>query len=244
MPRISPIKWNANQRALLTKQVKRFNAKIAREARKNPAKAQFLPDKLSVKELRQQIKTARDLKLLSARVDRAFRPKAFELIKSKQGVVATNYQVKELRLDVRRINQARKREAEKANVSTEKGTMGTIESNNLRPKRFDFDKIKLSDWDAFIESVEKQYLTDSYSYNKMNKYKEDYLNSVRELLGKYGEALYEYVSKLPAEFVYGKFYDDTLLQISFISDPIPALEIAENALAAWENAVSKEIDNL
>lgn len=244
MPRVSPIKWNDNQRALLSKQVKRFNAKLTREAKRSPEKAQFLPPKLSVKELKQQIKTSKDLRLFSSKVDRAFKPKAFDLIMSKNGVITTQYQVQELKLDVRRINQARKREAEKANVSTEKGTMGTIEANNLRPKRFDFDNIKPKDWDKFVESVEKQAMVDSYNLEKILKYKEDYLRSVQDLLGSYGRDLYEFVSKLPADFIYGKFYDDTLLQISFISDPIPAREIAESALEAWKRTVSQELDNL
>ena len=182
MPRSSKISWNDRQVKELQRQVKRFNAKITRTARKSPELVDFLPDKLSVKQLRQTIKTAKDLKLISARVDRAFKNDAFQPILTEQGVRTTKYEVREISLGVQRINRQRAKELAQANPSTEKGTMGTVRENNLQPKRFNPNSIKQSDWDKFVQVVERQSM-DSYTDEKIERYKENYLRALQNAFG-------------------------------------------------------------
>ena len=47
--------------------------------------------------------------------------------------------------------------------------MGTIRQNNLRPKKYDIDKIKASDWDMFVYGVEKQIMS-GYTAQKNELY--------------------------------------------------------------------------
>ena len=78
MPRQPKIRWNTNQKERLKKTVKRFNTKIEREAKKSNIASEYLPKKLSIKELKQSITTAKDLNLLEKSVQRAFKKDAFK----------------------------------------------------------------------------------------------------------------------------------------------------------------------
>ncbi len=121
MPRQPKIRWNTNQKERLKKTVKRFNAKIAREAKKSNIASEYLPKKLNIKELRQSITTAKDLNLLEKSVQRAFKKDAFKLIKNEKGVTTTKYEKREVGIQVRRINLKRSYERKKANLTFEKG---------------------------------------------------------------------------------------------------------------------------
>ena len=61
MPRISNIRWNENQNAELRKAVKNFNAKITRLEKKHPEIKNALPEKVSVKAMKELIGTRKDL---------------------------------------------------------------------------------------------------------------------------------------------------------------------------------------
>lgn len=239
MAGVSKIKWTDEQRKQLQREVKRFNAKITREARKSPELAEFLPQKLSARDLRQKIKTPSDLRVLKNAVNRAFERGAFTPITTKQGVKTTSFAINEIKRGVARINRQRAKERATANPSTEAGTMGSIHANNLKPKRFDPDKVKKSDWDMFVESVEKQSSA-YYSQEKIEKYKQDYLNAIKTNLGEEGTKLYQLIEKLPPSYMYGKFYDDAVLQIGFISDPPPAKKIATAAYRAWMREIKAD----
>lgn len=179
--------------------------------------ADFLPPKLSVKDLRQQIRTAGDLRLLSASVERAFKPGAFDPIVSKQGIRTTQWMKNEIRLGVRRINRARQKEREEGEPSAEKGNEGAIRDRGLSPKQFDFDKIKADDWDAYVRSVEKQAM-DSYTLQRMEQYKANYIAGLRTVFGEYAEGLISEISKLSAQQFYLGYYQDPILQLDFIYD--------------------------
>ena len=217
----------------IEKQVKRYNDKLKREANKNPGLSDFLPDRLSAKDLKSKVKTPKDLRLLENKVNRLFGEGALKPVQTKQGVKTTAYELREIKLAVERINRQRQKELKQAAPSTQKGTMGSIRQNSLQPKDFNPDNIRKSDWDKFVESAEKQSW-DSYTKDKMIKYKENYLKSVKENLGRQGKELYDYVSKLTPEQLYESFYDDPILQIGFTSDPLPAASIAKAALAGWK----------
>lgn len=140
-------------------------------------------------------------------------------IVTKEGIKTTAYEKKEIEIKVRSINARRTAERKRANVSTEKGTMGTIRENNLRPKQVDINKVKKSDWEKFKESVEKQ-ARDSYFQDKYERYKENFLKGLENAFGEKGKELQEIAEQIPAEQLTQMYYDDPILQIDFIYDPL------------------------
>ena len=239
MSRTSNIKWRKKDKQTISKTVQQFNAKITRTLKKHPEWADFMPERLTVQGLTEKIQTRKDYNREVRSVQRFLRKGAEAPFQSKSGIKTTRWEKKEVGYKVAQINRQRTIEAKRANVSTEKGTMGSIEANNLKPKKYNIDKIKPSEWDKFVNTVEKQVMS-NYNYDKMVRYKENYLQAIIINLGTEGKAkeLYDYVSQLDPEFMYNVYYDDPVLQIQFTSDPLPADMIAESALEHWQSITS------
>lgn len=213
------IKWRESDEKELAKAVRKFNAKRTRLLKQVPELEEFLPAKISTKEIREQIKTRRDLKNELNSIERFMRKGAEKPIVTKEGIKTTAYEKKEIEIKVRAINARRTAERKRANVSTEKGTMGTIRENNLRPKQVDINKIKKSDWEKFKESVEKQ-ARDSYFQDKYERYKKNFIKGLENVFGEKGKELQNIVEQIPAEQLTQMYYDDPILQIDFIYDPL------------------------
>lgn len=213
------IKWRDTDEKALAKAVRKFNAKRTRLLKQVPELEEFLPAKLSTKELKKTIKTRRDFNNEINSIERFMQKGAEKPIVTKEGVKTTAYEKQEIGIKVRAINARRAAERKKANVSTEKGTMGTIRANNLLPKQVNLDKIKKSDWRKFVESVEKQ-ARDSYSADKYERYKENFIKGLENAFGEKGKALQALAQQIDPETLTQMYYDDPILQIDFIYDPI------------------------
>lgn len=213
------IKWRESDEKELAKAVRKFNAKRTRLLKQVPELEEFLPAKISTKQIREQVKTRRDLKNELNSIERFMRKGAEKPIVTKEGIKSTTYEKKEIEIKVRAINVRRAAERKRANVSTEKGTMGTIRENNLRPKQVDINKVKKSDWEKFKESVEKQ-ARDSYFQDKYEHYKENFMKGLENAFGEKGKELQEIAEQIPAEQLTQMYYDDPILQIDFIYDPL------------------------
>lgn len=213
------IKWRESDEKELAKAVRKFNAKRTRLLKQVPELEEFLPAKISTKEIREQVKTRRDLKNELNSIERFMRKGAEKPIVTKEGIKTTAYEKKEIEIKVRAINARRTAERKRANVSTEKGTMGTIRENNLRPKQVNINKVKKSDWEKFKESVEKQ-ARDSYFQGKYERYKENFMKGLENAFGEKGKELQNIAEQIPAEQLTQMYYDDPILQIDFIYDPL------------------------
>lgn len=218
MQKISHIKWSKTDSKNLASAVRSFNAKRARLIKKDPTLEQYLPDKVTVKELKGEVITRRDLNKTLNSLERFKRKGVENLVQSEAGVITTRYELRELQLKVRIINQRKAAELKRANLSTEKGTMGSIRSNNLKPKKFNFKTMTPGNWEKFVESVKKQSSA-KYDYEKLQRYKENYLNALERVFGEQGKDLIERVSKIDARILVDAFYNDPVLQVDFIYDP-------------------------
>lgn len=213
------IKWRDSDEKELAKAVRKFNAKRTRLIKQVPELEEFLPPKASTKAIKENVKTRRDLNNELNSIDRFMRKGAEKPIVTKEGVKTTAYEKKELQIKIRAINNRRAAERKKANVSTEKGTMGTIRANNLQPKQVNIDKVKKSDWNKFVESVEKQ-ARDSYASDKYERYKENFLKGLENAFGESGNDLIELAKQIDPETLSQMYFDDPILQIDFIYDPL------------------------
>lgn len=213
------IKWRDSDEKELSKAVRKFNAKRTRLLKQVPELEEFLPPKQSVKALRDSIKTRRDFRNEINSIERFMQKGAEKPIVTAEGVKTTAYEKKELGIKIRAINARRAAERKRANVSTEKGTMGTIRANNLQPKQVNIDKIKKSDWNKFVESVEKQ-ARDSYSQEKYERYKENFIKGLENAFGESGAELVALAEQIDPETLAQMYFDDPILQIDFIYDPL------------------------
>ena len=104
--------------------------------------------------------------------------------------------------------------------------MGTIQKNNLEPKQYDFNKIKPSDWDKFVQNVEKQ-VKENYFSEKNELYKQNYMTAISNVFNKEDSSkLLSIIQNIPAENLIDLFYSDPVLQIDFVYDPLEASVLA------------------
>lgn len=213
------IKWRDSDRKALATAVRKFNSKRTKLLKVVPELEDFLPKKASVKEIKDSVRTRRDFNNELKSLERFLAKGAEKPIVTKEGVKTTQYQKRELRIKVNAINARRRAELKKAAPSTEKGTMGTIRENNLLPKNADINKVKKSDWAKYVESVEKQS-KDSYSDERIERYKENYLKGLENAFGENGNHIKQLASQLSGDVLMDMYYNDPVLQLDFIYDPL------------------------
>lgn len=241
MQRQPKIRWSKAQQDKLKRDVQRYNNKISREVRKLKKQGidtDYLPTKISVKEMKKQITTARDLRNFHNQVERIFKPKALEKVINKHGVESTKYEVHELKLKVNRINRARAKEVAERIGDTQNRELGILERENLKPKVFNFKNITKRNWGKFKESVDTQ-AWDKFRQAKYQRYKENYLNAL-DFLGEYAEPLKEIIGDIDEEEMFNAQFDDPILEIGFISDPIELELRVEAILNHWSEYLGDE----
>ena len=219
MPRQYNIKWRNKDKTRLSNTVRQFNAKITRTLKKNPELAPYLPERLTVQGLRDKIKTRQDFNREVNSARRFLKPGAETPVTSAKGIRTTKWEKREVGIKVGVINRRRNRELKKMNPTTEKGTMGTIRENNLRPKKYDIDKIKASDWDMFVYGVEKQIMS-GYTAQKNELYKQNFIKAVKTAFGSKGTEIVEMAQSIPADILVELYYNDPVLQVEFIYNPL------------------------
>lgn len=215
------IKWRDKDIEKLRKEVRRFNAKRAREIKKNPEIKKLLPDKLSVRTLRKEIETRAEFNKQIRSIDRFMRPKSTQIVTTSAGVQTTQYQIGELRAQVASINARRRAELRGREPSPKTGTMRTIQEENLQPKKFDLKRIQSQkEFEKFVESVEKQ-AAPKYWRGRYDLYKENYLKAFREqlLFGENGAELYSRLKDISSEHLVDLLYRDPTLGIDFVYAP-------------------------
>lgn len=111
MSKIYNIRWKQSDHEELRKAVKNFNAKISRLERDRPEIKKFLPEKISVKEMRNLVKTRQDLTREIKSLKRFTKRGSEEIVDiptSDVNLKTTKWQKKEMTLRASVINRKRK----------------------------------------------------------------------------------------------------------------------------------------
>lgn len=209
------IKWSKSQSESLSKAVKRYNDKIRRELKKNPSLQYFLPPKVKVKEIKSQISTPNELRLKVNSLNRIYKEPIKPVI-TKGGVLTTNYELNELKIKNRYINKKRKEQLKRIPEQPEKyGTMGSIEQNTLKPRKFNADKINQKAFEKFKELVEKQ-LRDDYFPERTKRYARNYKKALYATMGDESLPLMKMLKLFTAEEIEDAFYTNPFLGLTYI----------------------------
>lgn len=229
------IRWKIGEKEFLKKEIRNFNERRRRAIKKNPDLINYLPT-LSYKEILSGITTRSDLKRILREINYSRNKDAFKIVKVGE-TKTTKWQLKVAKQRLSTINRRRALERKKAGVSTSKGTMGTIEQNNLKPKPFSPAKTQ-REWKAFLESLNKQ-IKDSYYNEKDERYKQNYLIAFRSAYGSWGYAneLERIIGNAPAYLIVQAMYWNPILNIKFIYDDVDEgghSDTAELIIETWK----------
>lgn len=236
MQKTAKIRWKHNEKQLLKGEIAKFNARRRYAIKKNPDLINFLPT-LSYKEILNNITTRKDLKRILREINYSRTKDAFKLVNIGE-TKTTKWQLKVAKQRLANVNRRRAYERKRANVSTTKGTMGTIEQNNLKPKPFSIPSSQ-KEWQKFLESLEKQS-NDKYWNEKDERYKQNYMTAFANAYGGFSG----YVTRLTNLFAGLSAYDivqgmywSPILNIKFIYDDMDEgghSETAELIIETWE----------
>jgi hypothetical protein len=234
MPRKRTIKWRESDAEKLTKQIESFNAKIYRTRRKHPELNDILPDTIKkadkqkmINELKTESRSEFNKTIRS--LDRFTKRGAEQEIVSATGNRVTKWEKREIGLKVAQINRERTRErkivenmeatSRGENLGLKRGEMGSVRLNELRPKKFNFDKIKGGkEWERFKASVEKQASPQAKN-KRMEDYKASYIKGLRIAFGDYADDIISIIEELPAETVVKTYYAEQEATIEFFYEP-------------------------
>lgn len=227
---VSSIRWRQQDIEKLKDTVRRFNAKIGRVAKKVPTMNDYLPDRVSSRELRETIKTRSDFNRAINSLNRFLRRGAEAPVTTEAGVKTTKYELREATIRLRTINLRRtlereafqKRDKSKAVIST----MPSFEEAAMMPKRVNLQKVPPNKWNKTLSLLERQSRS-YYGTEQSERYLENYLMAIDNVFGEKGTRIKEYAIQIGGYELMRLQYENPVLQIDFIYDPIEADLIVE-----------------
>lgn len=209
---MSKIRWTKSQQSRLSNAVRVFNTKITNYG-KNPELKPYLPNKISVQDLKRRITTANDLNREIKSLQRLNKNTATPVV-TGAGVKTTKYTIREAQIRINIINRRRKKLREKADVTPLKGTVGQIQDQNLQPRKLNLRRVPSKRFQQYIEDIYSQTY-DSYM-EKMNAlYKDNYLKAFDEAFGK-DYIFKKFIELIPKEVLSEMLFQDPVLTIDFV----------------------------
>lgn len=193
MPRLPGISWNENQNDQLKKAVRNFNAKISRLEKKNPQMKNALPEKVSVRQMKELIDTRTDLQREVKALQRFTQRGAEELVNvpgNEYNLKITKWQKKEMGIRLSTINKKRnKRRKEIADIDmTYKGEelgykrgelgMGSMDENALKPMKSFTRYMNRADLKMKWKNMQIESQT-SYWHKREMQHKQEYIDSIK-----------------------------------------------------------------
>ena len=252
MSRRNNIRWKNSDEKELSRVVRNYNSKINRILKKDPNMKDFLPERVSKKELKENIKTRRDLNRELNSLKRFTTRGSEELITNENGLTITKYLKKEVEIKVATINRLkslRRKELNELEVSSRGKDVGykNMETGRidrmqlLQPKVFNFKKKSKRDFEHFVKGLSdvEQFIT-----MKDIILRENYLDSLYEHLGKnvYTDMIRDKIMDIPLDDFISTYYRDKEATISFIYDLTQATDKLEILLNDVWNVQNEKIE--
>lgn len=198
MSKIYNIRWQQSDNEDLRKAVKNFNAKITRLEKKFPEQKNALPERMSVKQIRELITSRQDLKRELNALRRFTKPGAEELVDAPDtdyNLKLTKWQKEEMTRRTAVINRRRadRYEAIKDIEMTSKGEglgytfeqakesigMGSVDANSTKPLNAFTPKMTQTDLKAKFRTILKES-QQNYWNEREQIMKETYIKTILE----------------------------------------------------------------
>lgn len=260
---INGIPFKSKDTEELTKQVNRFNRKLKRIKRKYENEDIMLPDKLSVKQLKQDILTRKDLRNFYKSVDRFMRKDSEEIVTLQSGIQMTKYQRKEISINMRKAKSNLKKmmtKFEELKTDTKNPTLNfarfrfkTEEKERLETTLQSLKNVETRDRQGLSRLMERinRYSTETGIHKKNLLYKENYLKALKRTYATYGQDfvnLYERLSNVNVDDFYTMIADDDIVSDieQFYVNDVNQMEVGDDdswayfkkVELAWEKHLS------
>lgn len=243
MSKQSKIRWRKSDTELIERTVKNFNAKLYRIQKKHPEMIEFLPSKISKKEVINSIETRADFNRVVNSFQRFSKRGSENPVKSSRGAKSTQWEVEEFKHKQRIENARRTRERKKLEqqevksrgqgTGVKRAEMGSIKENSLKPSKKNFKNLSQKEWELAKRNIDNQ-LNASYRDEQKLKMKENYIKGLIE--GGFSQEIIDVVEKTDIDKFVQTVTNDTEASFDFIYDPIEHKLKAEVLKETWEKA--------
>ena len=249
MPRTPRIRWTKSQQDRLMRAVRSFNAALGWARRRRPENAEYLPDTVSYRQLRQTITSARQLNNVVNRLLRGGKSSAFELVQNAVGTITTRWQRREAQIafnvEERRRSIERRRLAEQ--TGSELGHMRTITEYNLAPQRIPVEQMTADQMERIADLAMERSGENDYDrainlyYNyvdgmRAEGFDYEFPAAYREITG----IIQELAEKDPSFLKYAYDTHKDELSIEFMYDDLQYMRVRARAmLEAWREVYSE-----
>lgn len=230
MPERPKIKWRRQDIAELQRVVKNFNAKIARLEKKLGPDVAYLPERASVKRLKAEIETRQDFNRELNRLKRFSNKGAEAPVISRQGLVTTKWEKKEMEINLSTINRQRAALRRKYAKIAPEGSQ--LLQYDLQPKKIDFQEQTFKSWDFFKRQTHK-FTKSNYQENKVKQYLDNFQEASDRYCQPYNKIINLLAQKAGGRFLFDIYYQDDRLQIDFLYGAINTAEKGGTILDAF-----------
>lgn len=240
------IRWRESDSAELQRVINNFNAKLYRLQNKDPSLTDYLPARVKKSEIMESINTRADFNRIVNSLQRFSKRGAETPIKSKRGAKFTQWERNEQMIG-HRIKEAAKTRQRKAIEAQEvksrgKGTgskrseMGSIKSNELKPKSVTPENMSQKEWDYFKKSVDNALnpLTNEFLKHNMRL---NYIKGLRN--AGFSEDIVSLVHEVDIDTFLQTVELDTEAQFDFIYEPIEFALKQDSLYQVWESALKE-----
>lgn len=209
MPKSTPIKYRPKDLALLRREIKNFNARLARQLAAHPERTDILPKKMTMKEAKKQIATRADFNFLIKTL-KGFTPKTAEVVTNSHGVKSTKFSVWLNRRQLARVNAKRRVRTKIGKFVGGKQVQTPQEAaENLRnkPVKKRFEDVRTqSEWESFSEYYDS-IAADTTEFQEADAYLDE-LKYALTRRGVYTDELWNFYKVLGAEKILQLYYSD------------------------------------
>lgn len=233
-PKSSEIAWQRRQSKKLSNAIRSYNSAITR-ASKSGVDTSLLPDRLSVADVKSGIKTAKELNTRIKDLSRANIKTLTTVKQSKAGATLTAYDLRQIKLEVNRVNRKRVKVKE---VFKNLGN-NIIEQLGFHKRGFNWDKktntdikklkaqLNIQQRDDYYDISFNQYRANYFSAMAQNGFSMEQINAV--------ESLTKDLS--PTEFMQLSLSEPSL-KIGFTYDPHDANQKMQLMLEKWQEKIT------
>ena len=226
MARQYNIRWSDKDERELKRVVKNFNAKVRRLEAKEPYLTDKRPEKISYKDIRDNVETRQDLNRKLKEIQRFSRRGVEDIRETGSGVITTEWQFKEATIKQRVVTRRRRERRQ------------NVESWRRQETESLFDKPKVDDvsprgFDQYIKGLEKEIRT-NYDKERKELYRDNYITACRNELGVYAEQIVSYVKKVPIETFIEQSLTNPFLDIDFVYTEEEKKNVSDKILEEWQ----------
>lgn len=236
------IKWREQDIVNINRAVRNFNAKIRRAIAKDPAARDYLPDKISSKELKKNISTRQEFNR-EVRSLKRFSRKGAEQKAMIGSVPVTKWERKETAIQIRILNAQRKKNRERfgdlevvaggQKTGYKRAEIPSLRMQEFKPKTTPKPRSK-REWNKFLRSLRKQ-ISESYRREKRDKYIDNYIKGLKQVFGSRADDIAWLIKQMDPDVVIETMFSDQEAAIDFMYDPLEVEARLATVTDIWEN---------